>query len=100
MLEKTHMLSMNQLAAYSTLLEMWKARTFNVPHLATILANDQDDNRTLRSDTANNLRSSVTEPFGLCAEKLWNLSSRRFRSTNLLNVAKCEARLTALQLPL
>jgi len=99
MLEKTKMLSINQLIAYSMILEVWKSRIFKVPHLATLHDNDRDDNRTLRSDTANNIRSSVVEPFAVCSEKLWNMSSHRFKATNLIKVAKIEARKMVQRLP-
>ena len=96
----TNMLSVNQLAANGILLETWKAREFDVPHLSSLLVRPRNDDRTLRSNTANHLQASVTEPFTVSAEKLWNLSSDRFKTTNLLSVAKIEAKKVVSQLPI
>ena len=100
MLESTTMLSVNQLASYGTLMEIWKARSFEVPVLSTLLQHNREDDRTLRSDTKLNLQASISEPFTLCAQKLWNMTSDRFKTTNLLTIAKSEAKKTVLQLPI
>ena len=101
MLADTKMLSINQLAAYGTLLETWKARAFGVPHLSTLLHSpSRKDDRRLRSDSSNNLQAAVIEPFSVCAERLWNLTSDRFRETNLLSVAKIEAKKAVSHLPI
>ena len=100
MLESTTMLSVNQLASYGTLMEIWKARSFEVPVLSTLLQHNREDDRTLRSDTKLNLQASISEPFTLCAQKLWNMTSDRFKTTNLLTIAKSEANKTVLQLPI
>ena len=100
MLRSTKMLSMNQLAGYGLLLELWKSRAFDVPLLSSLHVKGGTSGMSLRSDTSNNLRATVVEPYSLCTEKLWNLTSDRFKLTNLVTVAKIEARATALQLPL
>jgi len=100
MLSTTKMLSMNQLAGYSALLEMWKSRSFGVPFLSSMHEKNGTGDMVLRSDTSNNLQAVVIEPYAVLTEKLWNRSSDRFKRTNLLTVAKIEAKATALQLPL
>ena len=100
MLEAMQMLSINQLIAYGTLMETWKARMFRIPHLSSLLEHKQGGDRRLRSDSAGVLRATVDEPFALTAEKLWNMSSERFKNTNLTSVAKIEAWKTAHQLPI
>jgi len=80
-------------------METWKARAFNVPVIASLLDNKRDDSRSLRSDTHGLVRSSVDEPFANNTAKLWNLASERFRSTNLLVIAKIEAKKLAISLP-
>ena len=99
MLKATSQISVNQLIAYSCLMETWKARAFNVPVIASLLDNKRDDSRSLRSDTHGLVRSSVDEPFANNTAKLWNLASERFRSTNLLVIAKIEAKKLAISLP-
>jgi len=99
MLTATNMLSMNQLAAYNALIEIWKSRALSVPFLSSIHKNKRTADRTLRSETSNNLQAAITEPFALCTERLWNRSSDRLKRTNLLSIAKIEARATAKQLP-
>ena len=100
MLEATHMLSVNQLTAFGTLMEIWKSRTFNIPHLSSLLEQKPSGDRILRSDSSNVLQASEVEPFSICAEKLWNMSSECFKTTKLISVAKSEARKTALQVPI
>ena len=101
MLTSTGMLSVNQMAAYSILMDTWKARAFKVPYLSDLLRETQPrGDRVLRSDSANLLQASVAEPFTTCAQRLWNSSSVVFRMTNLLSVAKAEARKTAMLLPI
>ena len=100
MLSSTNMLSVNQLTAYGILIETWKAREFDVPHLSSLLVVARNDVRNLRSNGANLFQASIAEQFALCAEKLWNLSSDHFKKTNLLSVAKIEAKKVASQLPI
>jgi len=99
MLADTKMLSINQLAAYSILLETWRAKTSAIPHLSSLLTYGRSDERTLRSDTTKNASASSCEPFAMCAAQLWNLTSERFKDTKSIIVAKKEARTTAAQLP-
>ena len=101
MLTSTGMLSLNQMAAYSIMMDTWKARTFKVPHLSDLLKEAPPrGNKILRSDTANHLQPSVVEPFTTCAQRLWNSSSNSFKTTNLLSVAKIEAKKPAMLLPI
>jgi len=82
------------------LIETWKARNLKIPVLSSLLDRKRVDNRTLRSDSLSLVSPTVTEPFSVGTAKLWNLSSQRFKTTNLLTIAKIEARKTAEQLPL
>jgi len=101
MLASTNMLSINQIAAYSTLMEIWKARAFNVPHLSSLLAKSQPrGDRTLRSESAGLFLASIDEPFTVCGAKLWNTTSDRFKTTNLLAIAMSEAKNAVKKLPI
>jgi len=100
MLQNVRILSINQLIGYGTLMEAWKAREFQIPVLGTLLDRHRDDDRTLRSDSSNSVSASKREAYSQVAEKLWNLSSQKFRNTNLTKVAKSEAKKLALSLPL
>jgi len=100
MLRETKTLSVNQLLGYCMLIETWKARNLKIPGLSSLLDRKRVDNRTLRSDSLSLVSPTVTEPFSVGTAKLWNLSSQRFKTTNLLTIAKIEARKTAEQLPL
>jgi len=99
MLESADMLSVNQLIGYSILMEAWKSKNFEIPHLSDLLKYERNDDRTLRSNSTNSATSSVIEPFASCARKLWNLATPRFRTTNLVTVAKIESRKLANSLP-
>ena len=100
MLQSTGLLSVNQMIGYSMTMEMWKAQNFNVPHLGTLDRQGRDGTRILRSDTNENVTAIVSEPFSVCTEKLWNSATKKFRETNLLKVAKAEARQLARTLPI
>ena len=100
MLESTGMMSVNQMAAFGCLMEMWKATSFDVPIIGSVFDRRRLDNRSLRSDTAGVVQTSYDEPFAKCATKLWNLASERFRSTNLIVIAKKEAKILARSLPI
>ena len=99
MLSETRFLSVNQTAAYSLLIEMWKAREFSVPYLDVLLEKRRLDDRTLRSDSANKVTSTGNDTIALNIEKLWNAASEKFKKTNLVKVAKSEARALARTLP-
>ena len=72
MLEDTGFLSVNQTAAYSLLIETWKARQFNVPILSGLLERKRKDNRTLRSDSANKVATiGYDSVLGLHYSFLW-----------------------------
>ena len=81
-------------------MEAWKARTFNVPILASVLERSRNDARTLRSDTNNMASYGINEPFARAAASLWNSSSQTFKATNLLLNAKNETKKLALTLPI
>ena len=100
MLESTNMLSINQLIGYGITMEAWKAKAFNIPQLSTLLSYERGDDRTLRSNSNNAAVSSTIEPFAICARNLWNRASDRFKTTNLLIVAKTEAKKMAKSLPI
>ena len=70
MLESTGMLSINQLAANSVLLESWRVDAFDIRPLSSLLAHGRGDGRTLRSDTMNNVSSSIIEPYASNARLL------------------------------
>ena len=100
MLMRTGMLSVNQLIAYGMLMDVWKAREFRIPVLGTLLDRQRNDERTLRSDTSNKVSSTRHEAYSMNVEKLWNMSNEKFKNTNLLKVAKSEARKLASSLPI
>ena len=100
LLEETGFLSVNQATAYSLLVELWKARLFDVPLLSDLLTGKRCDERTHRSDTLNRVTTTGRDVLALNAEKLWNMSSDRFKRTNLLTVAKEEAKKLAKSLPI
>ena len=100
MLQQTGMLSINQLIGYSVLMEAWKAKMFDITPLSKLLLHERKDDRTLRSNTNNDATSSTIEPFAICGRRLWNISSTRFKTTNLTKVAKSEAKAIAKSLPI
>ena len=100
MLETTGFLSINQMLAYSCLMEMWKARSFNVPVLGDLFDRKRQDSRTLRSNTFDIVDSNCEEQLVKKLVKLWNSSTKSFKETNLLVIAKREARTLAKSLPL
>jgi len=100
MLEDTRFMSVNQSAAYSLLVELWKAREFDVPVMNVLLGRQRNDTRTLRSDSANQVTTMGRDTVAINAEKLWNLASAKFRTTNLLKIAKAEAKALAKTLPI
>ena len=100
LLEATGFLSVNQAAAYGLLLELWKAREFGVPVLSELLERKRIDERTLRSDSAKNISSSSHGALMLKSVKLWNATNSTFKSTNLLTVAKKEAKAFVKMLPI
>jgi len=99
MLSSTGFMSVNQTTSYSLLIELWKAREFNVPVLKDLLEKRRDDERILRSDSASKVQTIGRDKLALNCERLWNLASSKFKSTNLLSVAKIEAKKLAITLP-
>ena len=82
------MQSINQMIAYSILMEMWKARNLGVPFLDTILYKPKNSRNGLRSEESKELRPRINGPFCERAANLWNLVGDRFQTTNLFTVAK------------
>ena len=81
--------------------EEQKAREFEIPELKLVLGKIQrSDDRTLRSDSSEKLQSCINEPFGNKVVQLWNSASERFKTTNLLVIAKREARKLVHTLPI
>ena len=70
------------------------------PVLDTLLGRQRNDERTLRSDTSNKVSSTRQEAYSMNVEKLWNMSNEKFKNTNLLKVAKSEAKKLASSLPI
>ena len=99
MLEATGSLSVNQMVCYSTLIETWKSN--NITGILPVSKRRQDD-RTLRSDSDNLFHTGTinSKCFLFQASRLWNLSTQRFRTTNLLTIAKAEAKALAKSLPI
>jgi len=81
-------------------MDYWKARTFDVPYLGAALERRNNGNRTLRSDSNEVLTSATNEIYSNTVEKLWNRASDRFKTTNLLVVAKAEAKKLVQTLPI
>jgi len=100
MLQDVGCLSVNRILAYTILIENWKAVNFGVPILENILTECTQQNRTLRSETEHLVKPNSQEPYAVASSRLWNLMSVRFRTTNLINVAKQEARALLDTLPL
>jgi len=100
MFKATGMMSVNQMVAYGCLMETWKAAAFNVPILGSMFDRKRRDDRDLRSDAAGVVQSNVDESFANSAAKLWNLASEKFKSTNLLVIAKQEAKSLVRSLPI
>ena len=99
LLESTNIMSVNQTTAYGLLMELWKAREFGVPVLEDLLERRRDDERVLRSDSANKVCTIGSDKLAINCERLWNLSSKKFKTTNLLKIAKIEAKNLAKTLP-
>jgi len=100
MLDQTGLMSVNQVCAYVSLIEYWKAREFRVPILDSILEKCGHGSRTLRSDTNGLMKSTLDEQYANTVAELWNKSSEKFKKTNLLIVAKMEAENLARSLPI
>ena len=81
------------------MIESWKS-----VHITGVFPINQtrQSQRTLRSDTQSVLRTNekIPDSFLAKAAKLWKMASHRFRTTNLLKVAKMEAMTIAKTLPI
>ena len=99
MLESTRSLSINQMTSYTMLIETWKSI-----NITKIFPFNQTctSKRVLRSNTTQLLRSDTasSEPFTSKAIRLWTMTSPRFKTTNLLKIARIEALALAKTLPL
>ena len=100
LLKEVGFLSVNRTLAHVMLMENWKARNFDVPELKDILTECTSLTRTLRSESAHLVKSTLQEPYAIMSAKLWNLTTAQFRKTNLINIAKNEAKKLILKLPL
>jgi len=100
MLEEVGFLSVNRTLAYAMLIENWKAINFGVPKLEKVFTSCTSVNRTLRSESSHLVKPTSPEPYAIISSKLWNLSTTKFRTTNLLNIAKKEARDLLSKIPL
>ena len=100
MLNDTGFMSINQSIAYSCLMEVWKAKSFSIPVLGELFDRKRKDRKVLRSDTLELVDSNCEEPFVKNLVKLWNMSTKTFKDTNLLVIAKKEAKILAKSLPI
>ena len=85
LLEKSGMLSVNQLMAFSILMDLWKGRTFEIQPIMEHFSES-------RSTRYKGYYNGNGDPGGFVsvAAKLWGKAPRRFRETNLVVVAKGE----------
>ena len=100
MLKATGWQSINQIVSYASLIEMWKAKAFKVPYLDSLLKLKHNEYQSLRSNKKDILKSTIDEPFANIVEKLYNMSTDRFKQTNLIVNAKNEARILVNTLPI
>ena len=100
MLKATGWQSINQIVSYASLIEMWKAKAFEVPYLDSLLQLKHNEYQSLRSNKKDILKSTIDEPFANIVEKLYNMSTDRFKQTNLIVNAKNEARILVNTLPI
>ena len=95
MLKETKMLSVNQIACLSTMIDTWKAINLNVEPIKEQLK--FRDSRRFH----NLLKGSKDQgSFLTKSAQLWAKSSQRFKTTNLLTIAKTEARMTVNTVPI
>ena len=95
MLRKCNLLSINQLTCRSILMELWKARKFNVEGIMGKFKHRDNARFKDLFKTSEDPKSFIS-----IASKLWERSSKRFRETNLINVAQEEAEKLAKTLPI
>ena len=95
MLDNVGMLSVNQIACHSILMETWKALHLEVE---SISAHFQLRNSKRFADELQG--SNDPKSFISCAARLYNKTSKRFKQTNLTKVARIEALDTVKLLPI
>jgi len=88
------------MSAYGLLIELWKAHQFGVPVLGDLFKRERNDDRTLRSDSSQRVVAAGNDSFTMNCARLYNMTSTKFRTTNLLKVAKSEARVLVKSLPI
>ena len=100
MFKKLGMLSVNQACIQDVLMQAWKAREFKIRPLCDF-ENGETSRKNMRSVSAGKVKTTYSCPrsFPCVARDLWNLSTDRFKRTNLITVAKEEARKLALTFP-
>ena len=86
MLENSDMLSVNQLACLTILLDMWKAIHLEITPLKEMFQPRNSIRFQNSFKTSEDPNSFITK-----GAKLWERSSKSFKETNLLTVAKKEA---------
>ena len=87
LLRRNGSLSINQMTVYTILLDLWKAKNFNIEPIM----------RHFKERTAVRFSNEyLIQPdqgrFHYIATKAWSLASKRLRNTNLIKVAETEAR--------
>jgi len=100
-LSKLDLLSINQLCALDVLMAAWNAKLFGIDPLQDF-DNKKQAQKSLRYQARGDVRTDYSSPqsFPHIAHRLWNMTSNRFRTTNLAKVAKEEARILVKQLPI
>ena len=97
MLQTTNMLSLNQMLAYSILMETWKIRKLRIESISDCWT---QPSRSSRASSRGEIIPVVQDPYVQNAAKLWNSTSDRFKNTELIAVAKKEARILVKTLPI
>ncbi len=95
LLEKTEMLSINQLTCQSMLMDTWKATHLGLESISAHFK-PRDSVRFKDQLQAN----SDPQSFVSKSSKLFNMTTQRFKNTNLTKVAKQEAKTFVRSLPI
>ena len=86
LLKQNNMNSINQMIAYSILMDFWKAKNLDVRPIMSHF--EERSSMRYQGHYKNN---SDPDSFVSTAAKLWSMAPRRLRTTNLLTVAKKNA---------
>ena len=95
MLEETKIYSINQMTALNVLIETWKAINLGIPSIRRHFKRRDSHRYGEMFRTPSDQASFVYK-----AVQLWNSSSESFKRTNLLKVAKIEAKNFVKTLPI